>query len=497
MLKSKAIELIKSFPKDEYKRFEEFVRSPYFNKSQSLVKLTAALKKFHPAFDSKDFTEEYIYSKVFGKDKYSYGVMRNLMSDFLFLCESFIVNEKLNRELFSNGMNVISLLDEYQKRNLFNLYYFRNKKFSEELEKQKVNSNKFRLLSEFEALQQEYEFNMISYKPDITKGFYRRALYDLCIITNMLYRNSNNVYFSSITAQANPDESIFFRFVKRIDIDDFLQDVKESDPEEKVYIELFLNLIKLVTVCAEESEKYYFKVKQSVYSLLDRFENEYKFSLLNLMRNYCLYHERYKRQEFKDELYTIYRVMLDNVNFFENKFGSHLSSMYEEIIITAIDRNEFEFAAGFMNKYTSLIDKGIRDSMTGYVNAYINFTKGNYEKTLEILSTIKPPNIYNNMRVKFLYLNAYYELGYFEEGFSFLDSFKHYISSDKIPEKSKPVQLELHNIFMRLFRYKNAPEKYSAYDLQKLMKDVKEHNFYFGKSWFIKKTEELNRFITQ
>ena len=87
MLKSKALDILKTFSTEEFKRFEQFVSSPYFNTNKSVLKLVLELKKFYPDFNSDKMTEDYIYGRVYGKDKYSYSAMRNLMSGLIQLCD--------------------------------------------------------------------------------------------------------------------------------------------------------------------------------------------------------------------------------------------------------------------------------------------------------------------------------------------------------------------------------------------------------------------------
>jgi len=46
--KLKLIQLLSSFTKEEFKEFEKFILSPYFNSSRNLHPLYLALKKYYP-----------------------------------------------------------------------------------------------------------------------------------------------------------------------------------------------------------------------------------------------------------------------------------------------------------------------------------------------------------------------------------------------------------------------------------------------------------------
>ena len=48
MLKSSAVEILRTFTKEEYHKFEDFLASPYHNKNTGVIKLFMALKKYTP-----------------------------------------------------------------------------------------------------------------------------------------------------------------------------------------------------------------------------------------------------------------------------------------------------------------------------------------------------------------------------------------------------------------------------------------------------------------
>jgi len=57
MIKSKAIQVLKTFSEDELRLFSKFVNSPFHNNNKNLSRLFAYLKKHYPLFDNKRFTK--------------------------------------------------------------------------------------------------------------------------------------------------------------------------------------------------------------------------------------------------------------------------------------------------------------------------------------------------------------------------------------------------------------------------------------------------------
>ena len=92
MLNSKIIDILQTFSHPEFKRFGDFVSSPFHNKNRKLIQLFELLSKFYPAFDGKELTKEYLFDKIFGKEKKEYAdaSIRNLLSDLIILAEKYL-----------------------------------------------------------------------------------------------------------------------------------------------------------------------------------------------------------------------------------------------------------------------------------------------------------------------------------------------------------------------------------------------------------------------
>ncbi len=62
---TKLIVFLKTFSKEEINDFEKFISSPYFKKVRDTLPLLKALKKYHPEFDEKKFSEEIVFNKMY------------------------------------------------------------------------------------------------------------------------------------------------------------------------------------------------------------------------------------------------------------------------------------------------------------------------------------------------------------------------------------------------------------------------------------------------
>lgn len=94
MLKSTLLELIRTFSKEELLKFEDFVRSPYFNKKANVIKLFLEIKKHAPEFKDDGLAKEKLWNDIFPGKEYNYGVMKNFIHDLTWLSEQFILIEQ-------------------------------------------------------------------------------------------------------------------------------------------------------------------------------------------------------------------------------------------------------------------------------------------------------------------------------------------------------------------------------------------------------------------
>ena len=101
MLKSKTIEILKTFSPREWNDCRNYLSSTYLNENKTLLKLFNLLYKSSPLFDDKELTKQYLYSKLFGRTRYNDQKMRYLLSDLTIKLEDYLAfgNFYLDKQL--------------------------------------------------------------------------------------------------------------------------------------------------------------------------------------------------------------------------------------------------------------------------------------------------------------------------------------------------------------------------------------------------------------
>lgn len=113
MLKHNIFTLFKEFSLLELKNLENFLNSPYYNKSRRVKILFKEIKKYHPEYNSKKLTKEKLSSKINPHLKHNDSTFRDLMSDLLKCVEEFLIQEELNS---NNALKQILLLKSYTEK---------------------------------------------------------------------------------------------------------------------------------------------------------------------------------------------------------------------------------------------------------------------------------------------------------------------------------------------------------------------------------------------
>ncbi len=119
MKDTKLIRLLGTFSGAEIKKFRDFVMSPYYNKNKNVIRLNEVLMKYYPDYDSKSFTEEHIYSEVFGAGKFDYYKIKNISSDLYNLGLEYLRQVPNPSTEFTRDYNLVVQL---RIRKLFNLH---------------------------------------------------------------------------------------------------------------------------------------------------------------------------------------------------------------------------------------------------------------------------------------------------------------------------------------------------------------------------------------
>ncbi|MBK8554102.1 MAG: hypothetical protein IPL53_24865 [Ignavibacteria bacterium] len=136
-----------------------------------------------------------------------------------------------------------------------------------------------------------------------------------------------------------------------------------------------------------------------------------------------------------------------------------------------------------------------KSNTINYCKGFLAYRLKEYDKALEYFSKTNFKLFLTKVMVKSYTLRIFYEQDLFEQTFSAIDTFRHYLKSEKlITEAEKTVHYEFLKHLSELTKLKSEGAKHTANnDLIILRKQIKnmQSNPLGAKNWLIEKSENF------
>lgn len=483
MKNSKIAQVLRTFSRREFKEFEKFAASPFFRKGRELKPLLKVLKKYYPRFDQRSFTKENIYRQIH-KGSYNDKLMKTLMSDLLKMSNEYLIQltirnltpeiqsahcyEMNRRKLGFLSVRGIASLQNALKGNMLGESYFRTLIY---LYEAKIGHN----------LMQDHQILVC----DDVKS---KAEYVLYHYLSSAMKSLHNMDANKLTFNARYESHISVKFLRTIDFEAFLN--RLDGTKYKNIIEIYL--FALITRLNESDETYFYKLKESLFKHINRFErDEQEFLLLVyeglcVMKSLVINSEKYQRERFESR-----KVAISKKLHKRSEQGHFPILRFLSIFILALQLGEHAWAQEFVTGYINEVSPEYRRNMQAFCRALLNFEKGNFDEAQKDAVSIDFKVFTLKTEVRNLTLKIYYEMNYLEEAFYIVDSYTHFLSKNKnvadILKDRRRHFLKYYRTLLLLKGGEKAPE------INELKKAISETQNISEKTWLLEKVEELKR----
>jgi hypothetical protein len=300
MVNTKLITLLKSLSRSEISKLKDLVKSPYFNKNQNVIKLCEEVVKFHPDFDPADCTEEAIFRSMFGKEKYDYFKIKNIVSDLYQLSITFLKLIAFEKR----GINSdIDLLNELHERKLDNVYLQKEKQVSKFMN-DRIVKDEFFCESQYQmarATTAHYKFEKSSYTFDLIQNEFDIFLqYALIVLLRSYSKMLTNKNHGNVEFNMEMFESVW----------DYVKDKSFDDnPSCKIYKQI-------VALELSRDEKDY----RSLMTLKEKYEknlsDEDIYYVLLVANSFAVHRLKLGDESFYKDRFAVLREMVDrNITF--------------------------------------------------------------------------------------------------------------------------------------------------------------------------------------
>ncbi len=440
MNNSKLIKLLASLSASETKRFVEFVRSPYFNKHENVVRLCEFICKYVNDYENPNLNKEKAAKAVFKNKPYRPQQLSDVMSYLSKLLEDFIscsrfMNHTLLRKQF--------LLEELKERNNNSVFQMVSKEFTHQLDNSKLRDHNFHYLtylfeSESDAFfirNENRKFHeSIQRKADNLDLFYLSAKLKTCC--EMM--NRKNIVAADYNLRMLDDVLHYLNS----NLDQFKQ-----VPAITIYYRI------LMTLTESEQEEHYKKLIK----LLDKnhgyFSPEEARQMYDFAQNYCIKKINSGNVGYGKEILKLYKKLLESKIIFE---GNYLSQWdYKNIVTIALREEEFDWTKNFIQQYKESIAPEFRENAYAYNMSTYYYAVEKYKEALKLLQTVEFTDVFYHLGSKSLLLKAYYEMDAAESFYSLISTFRVYLRRNKkISQSQFTNHLNLINLAKKCFDLK-------------------------------------------
>jgi hypothetical protein len=417
---NKLLELLKSFSVSEYKRFGDFVRSPYHNKSTFSVILYYYLKKYSKDFGQCSFTYEEISKQVYKDKKYNPPKIRSLVSDFVKLIEQFLIHTQL--ETYNTFQKVL-LLYELNTRDLSKNF---KTVLKETMDKQEAQFNK----------DEDYYYNQIFL--EVESFNYNLERHHSNVDITEFQKIGENIDLFFILTKLN---LFHFMFYHKLDIDvsstyklwlldEILLNIENRlDIISKQHPVIYMKYLVFKTILKPEDEKYFHDLKKFAINNASNFNNVTMGYIFGALTNYCTTKCNLGIKKFKAERFKIYKILDDKKIFDSEKYINYVDFLNS--VISALEYNKVSWAEYFYNKNKNRIMPELKEDTLNLSKAQILYTKKNYDEAIKFINNVSYNNHYFYLRSKMIISRIYYDKNELEPIIYIVDAAKHYIKRNK------------------------------------------------------------------
>lgn len=489
MLKSKVFDILRRLTPDELKRFRDFVRSPYHNRNKNVIGLFEIIRKYGPDFNNEGLKKEKVYSKLFPRKPFNDIVIRILLSDLLRISEDFLVQLRIEKSDYDYRK---FLLSEFMDRGLDKLFLKIFRESESELMHMRIDDSYFKNKFDIEELYKGFNIDRnqqhlnSSNLVDMGKNIVTYFLIKISSVLHDISVNKGNFNTEFDESAVNG----LFRFINHESIKDL---IKNKDFKDNEILEIYFCAFMLTGKV--DTDDYYSRLKELFFRNIDRINREAAYNLYMALLNYNgTRHWDDKNHTFRKETLEIYKDMINRGYYSWTEGGYMTIIIFRSILALCSLLKETEWMEYFVSNYVDKLAPEQRQNMYYYSHAKLSFAKRDYYSALENISKVDFNLFTFKFDVKTLMLQVYYELGYFEESYAMMDSYRHFLSNNKnVSPEFRHWNQNFVNLYNDLLNQKSGRKNI---DLELLNKKITNTPNAASQPWLKDKIEELKKIST-
>lgn len=398
---NKLIELIKLLGSVEKKECAAFLKSPYHNRREDVLRLWEMVASGKPAFSEP----QKAFSTVYPGQTFNDASWRHLQSYLLGCVEAFLAQRTWEKTPLLSDLHLMPI---YRKKNLRKPLEHTLRRALENLDKMPRDSNYYHFL---------YQIEWERYAAaQVQQG--RTQENNLAAVSRAfdIYSAANKLRLACLIAS--------HRAVYQVEYDtsflpELLQFVEKSDLLEVPIVALYFYCYQSLTEGREDSFRAFRRELETQGKSLPESETR-TFALLAI--NYCIRMLNTGELRYVREAFDLYRIGLDTGALLEN---GHLSRFaFKNIVALGLKLEAFDWVERFIEQYEPYLEEKYRAAHSDYNLAKVHFAQKDYRSAMPLLARVGETDLLLNLDSRVMLLKMYYETEEWDALDALLASFK-------------------------------------------------------------------------
>lgn len=436
MQNTKLFYILNSLSSEEFKRFEQFIESPFHNRNKKATLLFHEIKEFFQSTGNEIFDYERFFNKLYPGKKFNPAFIRNLFSEIRKLAEKFLALSYLSDNEHELEKFIIKQLKEKKLDKLF------ERKLDDEInsiESIKTQEEKNQLsLYELKLLKRNYldEKSHLGKTDEIFSGISEELNHFVTFFVITMLKE----YFHILSYKRH------LKFDQSLTLYNEVMNIASSDEKMikgNIQVKILYDFIKLYQV--PQDDDLYFQLKSKILNHKDEINSQDFKNYLIEIYNYSSRRRLQDEKKFKKDSIEVMKLIVKEDVLLTDGFIS--ANTYLNLAAKAFYEGEDKWVEKFINEYKDKVNPEHRDNAFNFNLSVLNYTKGSKEKDIEKkktlymnslsnLAKVKSEDFFYMIRIKKLHLRIFYEIEDWESLDYNIDNFRHYLKQlDSVPEK--------------------------------------------------------------
>ncbi len=458
MQSSKLLTLISGLDTSEFRWLHKFLKSPFYNTNEKVLRLFEYIKKYYPDLASPKLAKEITFQYLFPKEKFSPQKMRKLMHELATLVEDFMVAQHFQKHKFARKK---ILTKELGQRNLYGLFEKNSEELTSDLDKLPYRDKDY-FLEQYQNAYQLFAHPSTNPQQDFIPKLFQMS--DKLDQFYFLQKMQLNSVLESAKHIYQVKETLPF-------YEPIAQEIKNRELEKTSVFHLYSLVIQLFQT--QDTEEIFNQLYDAFFDKKDNLGEKDKTFILKYLINFVLGKTNEGNEEYVEKGLTLYKVGLtDNLLITKNRMTERT---FINIAWSSSFLRDFEFTLDFIKNYKQFLNEERREEIVILTKANLYFNLEDYNYVIELLSINSFSIIVDKLRCKLLLLKSYFELYLQDESYhnftvTQIENFERNIRrEEKISSTKKLGYLNFSKFFKKLIDFKTQKISLSKfeYDLEK------------------------------